>query len=422
MSTGQHLRLPASLDNPTVAMLVGTRPEAVKIAPVAIALRRHPRLRPMVVHTGQHEHIVAPALAPFGLTPDLEFTVRRATGGQAELLAALLPRLDAMLLHHQPAAVLVQGDTTTTLAGALAAFWRGIPVAHLEAGLRTGNLDLPFPEEGNRQMISRIASLHLAPTQAAADVLHTEHVPRSRIVVTGNTVVDAVRYMAATRKDPAHSNSEQLNQLETAVADCDGRLLLVTMHRRETWGRPLARVLEAIRELVRLREDCFVLMPAHPNPRVARQVRHALDGHPRISVTDSLDYPDLVRVLERATLVITDSGGLQEEAPTFGVPVLVAREVTERMESVHAGFSHLVGTDPQRIVAKALPLLDARTRLPLERNPYGDGNAAGRVVRELDDLLGPAVRQDTKPPLGDLRMASLAPPLIELRAPAKAHD
>ncbi len=358
----------------------------MKIAPVALALADHPTIRPLIVHSGQHKAMVGQALEPFGLTPDIEFDVRRVTGGQAELASSLLPALDNMLVTHKPAAVLVQGDTSTTVVGALAAFWRGTPVVHLEAGLRTGSLDLPFPEEGNRQMISRIASLHLAPTQAAADALHREDVPRPRIVVTGNTVVDAVQYIAQADR-PARST--QLAAFEDEVRRRAGRLMLVTVHRRESWGAPLDRVLTAVRGIVARHRDLFVVLPAHPNPAVTAQVRAALGQQPRIGIMAPLDYPDLIRVLRRADLVLTDSGGIQEEAPTFGVPVLVARDITERQEAVAAGCAWLVGTDERLIVAEADRILRSALRFPPDHNPYGDGKASLRVVDELERLLAP---------------------------------
>lgn len=370
-----------------VVFLAGTRPEAVKIAPVVLALADHPTIRPLIVHSGQHKTMVNQALEPFSLTPDVEFDVRRTTGGQAELASGLLPALDAMLAQYRPAAVLVQGDTSTTVVGALAAFWRGIPVVHLEAGLRTGSLDLPFPEEGNRQMISRIASLHLAPTTAAADALYREDVPRPRIVVTGNTVVDAVQYIAQADR-PAQS--AELAAFEDEVRRHAGRLMLVTVHRRESWGAPLDRVLKAVREIVEQHRDVFVVLPAHPNPAVAAQVRAMLGGHPRIGIMEPLGYPDLIRVLRRADLVLTDSGGIQEEAPTFGVPVLVARDVTERQEAVDAGCAWLVGTDDQLILAEADRILRSAFRFPPDYNPYGDGKASLRVVDELERLLASA--------------------------------
>ncbi|TDP96548.1 non-hydrolyzing UDP-N-acetylglucosamine 2-epimerase [Labedaea rhizosphaerae] len=367
-----------------VVLLAGTRPEAVKAAPVALALAGHPVLRPRIVHSGQHAGMVEQALAPFGLRVDDRLPVQRDTGGQPELVAQLLPALDDVLATHDPAAVIVQGDTTTTLAGALAAFWRRVPVVHLEAGLRTGDLASPFPEEANRQLVARIAALHLPPTEQAAQALRAESVPSEHIVVTGNTVVDAVRHIASAAppaRDP------KLSALEHRVATTGGRLVLVTVHRRESWGAPLDRVLAAVHDLADAHPDIHVLLPAHPNPLVRRQIA-ATPSHPRVVVTEPLDYPDLVRALRGASLVLTDSGGIQEEAPSFGVPVLVLREVTERMEAVVAGCAWLVGTDPARIRTEADRVLCQRLRVPLDRNPFGDGRAALRVVAALEELLG----------------------------------
>jgi UDP-N-acetylglucosamine 2-epimerase (non-hydrolysing) len=366
-------------------LFVGTRPEAVKVAPVALALTGHPTLRPAIVHSGQHPGMVEQALEPFGLAPDEVLAVNRVTGSQAELFSVMLPALDELIVRRRPAAVLVHGDTSTTLAGALAAFWRGVPVVHLEAGLRTGDLALPFPEEGNRHMVGRIASLHLAPTETAAAALRAESLARPEIVVTGNTVVDAVSHIAAADL-PARSTA--LRDLETRLADTDGRLLLVTVHRRESWGAPLDEVLNAVHKIVDEHPDLHVLLPAHPNPVVRAQVDTILGDHDRVVITGPLDYPDLVRALRSAALVITDSGGIQEEAPTFGVPVLVARDVTERMEAVHAGYAWLLGTDGGRIISEAHRLLSNRIRLTPHGNPYGDGKAATRCVTAIERLLG----------------------------------
>jgi UDP-N-acetylglucosamine 2-epimerase (non-hydrolysing) len=367
---------------PEVLLFVGTRPEAVKVAPLALALAEHHAFRPVIVHSGQHPGMVEQALEPFGLVPDEGLVVNRVTGTQAELMAAMLPALDELLARRNPAAVVVHGDTSTTLAGALAAFWRGIPVVHLEAGLRTGDLALPFPEEGNRQIVGRIASLHLAPTSAAEAALRSENVPRPEIVCTGNTVVDAVRLIAAADL-PARSVA--LRDLESRLSD--GRLLLVTVHRRESWGAPLDEVLGAVHKIVDEHPDLHVLLPAHPNPAVRAQVDAILGDHDRVVITGPLDYPDLVRALRQASLVITDSGGIQEEAPSFGVPVLVARDVTERREAVDAGYAWLVGTDGAKIISSAHRLLSDRVRLAPDGNPYGDGHAAERAVVAIERLL-----------------------------------
>jgi len=361
-----------------ILLFVGTRPEAVKAAPVALALAGHPTLRPAIVHSGQHADMVEQALSPFGLAPDEVVRLSRKTGGQAELFAGLLPALDSVIARRSPSAVLVQGDTSTALAGAMAAFWRGVPVVHLEAGLRTGDLTAPFPEEANRQLVARIAALHLAPTQAAAAALHAEAL--SGIVVTGNTVVDAA-LLTASLDAPA------VNPDLRAVEQAGGRLVLVTAHRRESWGAPLDSVLSAVATLVEQHPDINVLLPVHPNPAVREQVSRALGRVPRVTLTSPLAYPDLIRVLRRAALVLTDSGGIQEEAPSFGVPVLVLREVTERMEAVAAGCAWLVGTDRVQILVAAERVLRERLRVPLHSNPFGDGLAAQRVVAAIADLV-----------------------------------
>jgi UDP-N-acetylglucosamine 2-epimerase (non-hydrolysing) len=370
-----------------VQLLVGTRPEAIKAAPVAVALAEraaHTGLRPVIVHSGQHRHVVEQALRPFGLAPDEWLDVTRTTGGQAELFAGLLPALDDLLGRTRPAAVVVQGDTSTTLAGALAAFWRAVPVVHLEAGLRTHDLTAPFPEEGNRQLVARIAALHLAPTRAAADALLAEAPPSPDVVVTGNTVVDAAHHIARLdlpARDPL------LRAAEAELAASGGRLLLVTAHRRESWGAPLDRILGAVGRIADEHPDVVILLPAHPNPAVRTQVRAALGTHPRVRITDPLDYPDLIRALRHSALVLTDSGGVQEEAPSFDTPVLVLRDTTERHEAVVAGRAWLVGSDPDRILGHARWLLADRPTWPAGENPYGDGKAAARVLDALETLL-----------------------------------
>ncbi|MFL6120788.1 non-hydrolyzing UDP-N-acetylglucosamine 2-epimerase [Actinophytocola sp.] len=367
-----------------VLLLVGTRPEAVKAAPVALCLAEHPYLTAAVVHSGQHAVMVEQALAPFGLRPDESLCYRRTTGGQPELFAHLLPALDALLARRRPKAVLVQGDTATALAGALAAFWQRVPVVHLEAGLRTGDLAAPFPEEANRQLIARVAALHLAPTPAAAAALSAECPSGGPVVVTGNTVVDAALRIAALETPAANPD---LMAVERDLETHGGRLVLVTAHRRESWGAPLDEVLGAVAALAEGHPDVHVLLPVHPNPAVRAQVVAVLGGNPRVTLTDPLSYPDLVRVLRRAALVLTDSGGIQEEAPSFGVPVLVLREVTERMEAVHAGCAWLVGTDRTRILLAADEMLHTRLRIPVNSNPFGDGNASRRVCAAIEALL-----------------------------------
>ncbi|MGM1064126.1 non-hydrolyzing UDP-N-acetylglucosamine 2-epimerase [Saccharothrix sp. Mg75] len=368
-----------------VLLLAGTRPDAVKIAPVALALADHPVLRPVLVHGGQQPALVEQALRSFGLRPDVELDVPRTAGGQADLFAGLLPALDRVLTTREPSAVLVRGGTTTALAGALAAFWRGVPVAHLEAGLRAGDPAGPLPEEGARQMIARIAAVHLAPTDDDAAALVGEALADREIVVTGNTAVDAARRAAAAdlpARDP------DLALLEQVLDERSERLVLVTAHRPESRGAPLERVLRAVRTLADRHPDVRVLVPAHPDPAVRSAVVDVLGDHERVVVSGPLDHSDLVRALRRAALVLTDSGGVQEEAPSFGVPVLVLRDATERPAAVDAGRAWLVGTDPVRILAEAGWVLGSRLRLPAGRNPFGDGHAAFRVRGALERLVG----------------------------------
>jgi UDP-N-acetylglucosamine 2-epimerase (non-hydrolysing) len=366
---------------PEVHLIAGTRPEAIKLAPVVIAMRAAKRVTPVLVASGQHPAMVAQALAAFDLEPDVTLPVERRTGSQPELMTALIEQLDKLFDERKPSAVIVQGDTTTTLAGALAAFWRQIPVVHLEAGLRSGDLDSPFPEEGNRRLVGQIASLHLAPTSLAATNLLDEGIEPERVILTGNTVVDAALTVVGRRP-------ELPRELRT-----EGRMILVTAHRRESWGEPLDRVLSAVRTLLNHYPDLNVVLPSHPNPKVREQVEAGLEGEARVVITDPLPYPTLARLLSEAYLVLTDSGGIQEEAPSFGVPALVLREVTERVESLAAGCARLVGTNPSTIVAEAMRLLDdpvARAAMTANGNPYGDGKAAVRTEEAVADLLGVA--------------------------------
>ncbi|RZQ62273.1 non-hydrolyzing UDP-N-acetylglucosamine 2-epimerase [Amycolatopsis suaedae] len=363
-----------------IMLFAGTRPEAIKLAPVALSGTEAGFLT-TIVATGQHPTMVEQGLAPFGLFPDFQLELSRVDGSLSELCTLMMPAVDELLAERDPAAVVVQGDTATTLVCALVAFWRRIPVVHLEAGLRTGDLASPFPEEANRQLVSRIASLHLTPTPAAATALVTEGVPAELIETTGNTVVDAARYIAARDLPPS-------NPAIAAAGQGAGPLVLVTVHRRESWGHGIAHVLEAVRGIVREFPDVSIVLPAHPNPDVRRQVVLTLGDQPNVTITEPLDYPDLVWTLSRSALVITDSGGIQEEAPTFRVPALVVRETTERREAVEAGLARLVGTDSPTIVAAAREILNGDSVLPEVANPFGAGDAADRSVAAIGRMLG----------------------------------
>jgi UDP-N-acetylglucosamine 2-epimerase (non-hydrolysing) len=387
------------MNRPEVHLIGGTRPEAVKLAPVVLALREAGLLRPVVVASGQHPAMVHQALTAFDLTPDVTLDVERGGGTQAELLTAMIRELDVLFGERTPAAVVVQGDTTTSLAAALAAFWRRIPVVHLEAGLRSGDLESPFPEEANRRLVAQIAQLHLAPTPLAAMNLLDEGARTDEVLITGNTVVDASLTVAG-RKLPY----ENPDVAAVRAASHGRRLVLVTAHRRESWGAPLDRILTAVRALVRRYPDVEVILPGHPNPAVREQVDSALAGVERVTVTDPLPYPDLARLLSEAYLVLTDSGGIQEEAPSFGVPALVLRDVTERVESLHAGCARLVGSDTDLIVKEAAELLDDRRRrdaMTAAGNPYGDGLSAARTAQAVAALLGLAAMPAPMPALTD---------------------
>ncbi|MDG4767032.1 UDP-N-acetylglucosamine 2-epimerase (non-hydrolyzing) [Solwaraspora sp. WMMD406] len=367
-----------------MTVLVGTRPEAIKCAPLVRALTGDPRLTCEVVGTGQHRAPVVEALVPFGVQPSRLFELERSSGSLPELAAALTTAADRELRRSRPAAVVVHGDTLTALIGGLVAFWNGIPVVHLEAGLRTQDIHQPFPEEVNRSVISRFASLHLAPTRTAALNLLNEKVPAQRIVITGNTVVDSLRYLIESGKavPPAW------------VADVSHRRLVVmTLHRRENWGDGVRRICGAVRQIVERDSDTEVAVVTHPNPEVRSTLTGMLSGVRRVRLVDPLSYPSMVGLLARADLVITDSGGIQEEAATLGLRMLVTRDVTERAEVLHDGLGELVGTDPQLIVARALHALAQPNRVPLDRAPahpaLGDGRAAARAAEAIGHLLFP---------------------------------
>jgi UDP-N-acetylglucosamine 2-epimerase (non-hydrolysing) len=383
--------------SPEVFLIAGTRPEAIKLAPVAAAMRAAGRLTPVLVASGQHPAMVTQALDAFDVRADVTLPLQRVTGSQPELLTEMIKSLDVLLEERKPAAVVVQGDTTTTLAGAMAAFWRRIPVVHLEAGLRSGDLDSPFPEEANRKLVGQLAALHLAPTALAATNLLDESVAPANVLITGNTVVDAALEIAAKAlpfENPAVAAAVD------AAAHGEARLVLVTAHRRESWGEPLDRILSAVRRLIEAYPDLRVVLPAHANPAVRAQVEAGLAGVLRVTVTDPLPYPALARLLANAYLTLTDSGGIQEEAPSFKVPALVLREVTERVESLHAGCAKLVGTDEDLIVAEAARLLDdpvLRQSMTANGNPYGDGLASQRTEQAVAAMLGLAAHPAPMP-------------------------
>ncbi len=358
-----------------VALTIGTRPELIKLAPVIAQLRARPLdFDVRVIFTAQHRGLLDQMADFFGIQPDVDHDLMRPNQTLSDLTGRLLTALDRTLAELVPDVVLGQGDTTTVLATALACYYRQVPFCHVEAGLRTADIYSPFPEEGNRRMVGQLASLHFAPTADARDRLLAEGVDPDKVLLTGNTVVDALLQTAARDDLP----------LPAVVADAK-RLVLLTMHRRENAGEPRQRVLRAVRILADLFPDVTILFPCHPNPSVREPALAMLQGIRNVHVVEPLDYGELVAVLKRAELVLTDSGGLQEEAPSLNVPLLVLRDETERPEGVASGVAQLVGTEPSRILEAACKILQApRVELPLPgKNPYGDGHAAARIVRAL---------------------------------------
>lgn len=353
-----------------VLLLYGTRPEAIKMAPVVEALGRRPeRFAVTVAATAQHRQMLDQVQELFGLRADLDLDLMRPEQSPNDLAARSFAALDQVLRDRSPDWVLVQGDTTTAMVGALAAFHLGIRVGHVEAGLRTGDLRAPFPEEANRRIIDLLAAALFAPTVRAREHLLAEGIAPERIFVTGNTVVDAL--VASTRRLPSAAEEEAV---------------LVTVHRRESFGEPLRRIFTALRELAETFPKVRWVYPVHPNPAVREPAHRLLDGLPNVELHEPFDYLELLRRLRGCRLVLTDSGGLQEEAPTFGKPVLVLRDKTERPEGVEAGAAKLVGTTPERIVAETARLLtDSReyARMARAGNPYGDGRAAERIAAIL---------------------------------------
>lgn len=358
--------------------MVGTRPEAIKMAPVILALKKEVWADVRVLATAQHRHMLDQVLSIFGIEPDIDLDIMRPNQALTTLTARLLLDLDDVLQAEQPDVVLVQGDTTTVMSAALACFYHRIPVGHVEAGLRTGDLLNPFPEEMNRVVTGRLARWHFAPTHSARDNLLREGIPDERIHVTGNTVIDALLSVV-----------EQHPQVGLPL-DPAKRLILVTAHRRENFGEPFREICRAIRHLADANEDIQILYPVHPNPNVHDVVHEMLAGHPRIILCPPLDYLPFVGAMRQAYLILSDSGGVQEEAPALGKPVLVLRRETERPEAVDEGVVKLVGPDYPRIVSETQRLLDdadAYRKMAKGVSPYGDGHAAERIVSVLNNAL-----------------------------------
>lgn len=367
------------MGKPKALFVVGTRPDAIKSAPVVLEfLKFADQVETVLVSTGQHREMLDQALGAFGLQTDVDLGLMHHGQTLASVTSLALSGLDKVLEEHSPEIVLAQGDTTTTLCAGLAAFYRRVPFGHIEAGLRTPSVWSPFPEELNRRALGLFARLHFAPTQWAADNLIAEGADPQTVLVTGNTGIDAVLAMAG--KGPTLPYPEHA-----------GRVVLLTTHRRENWGEPQRQIARAAHRLVEEFPDVLLVVPMHKNPAVREVLESVLGSTPRCELIEPPDYVDFVRLMRRAALILTDSGGVQEEAPAFGIPVLVLRETTERPEGVEAGTARLIGTDEEAVFGTAKELLADPVELAKmahAANPYGDGLASQRVRRCAFEFLG----------------------------------
>ena len=373
---------------PTVLTVFGTRPEAIKVAPLIRAIESSATLRSRTVVTAQHREMLDQVNDLFGIVPDVDLNIMSQGQTLNGIASRVIGELDAVLEDEAPDAVLVQGDTTTVMGASIAAFNRGIPVIHLEAGLRSGNLLSPFPEEANRKLTSQISALHLAPTARSRDNLLAESINPADVVVTGNTVIDALHIAVDMNVAPA----------DPVVADyvaSERPKLLVTTHRRENLGSSMENIGDALAELAAARPELLILLPAHRNPLVREAVLPRVEKFANVLVTEPLSYGEFTTVMAASDVVLTDSGGIQEEAPSLGKPVLVMRENTERPEAVTAGSVKLVGTDKTTIVTAVSQLFDDTRKyeqMAKAVNPYGDGLAAERSVAAISELLGVGTR------------------------------
>ena len=366
-----------------IVVLFGTRPEAVKLAPVIHELKKK-FFQTVVVSSSQHKELLTPFLKTLAIETDFDLRVMKKNQTPAEVCARVLAKLDAILEAEKPDLILVQGDTTTTLAGALAGFYRRIPVGHIEAGLRSGNAHSPFPEEMNRRIISQIATFHFAATEENRRNLLAESFSSDKIVVTGNTVVDSLQYILKHLRPGA--------KIEELIEATDGsKRILLTTHRRESFGATLAGNLRVMREFVEKRRDVCLIFPVHPNPNVRSVTSEILAGIDRVHLLEPLDYVDFVTLMKNAWLIVSDSGGVQEEAPSLGKPLFVLRENTERPEAVSAGVAKLVGGSPRKLKLMLEENYAVQTWIKSVKeiaNPFGDGKAAKRIVRAINERIG----------------------------------
>lgn len=363
--------------------IYGTRPEAIKFAPIVKALRSHPTLASHVTVTGQHREMLDQVNEVFGIVPDTDLAILKPRQTLVDIATATMRGLDVLFTSEKPDAVMVQGDTSTAFAAGLTAFYHQIPVVHLEAGLRSHDLRLPFPEEGNRKLLTQITSLHLAPTPHSRQNLLNEGVAADTIVVTGNSVIDAL--LEARSRDHVSFSDPALEE----AIKTDRRILLVTSHRRENLGGGMEQIASALRTLASTHPDLLIILPVHKNPAVREALLPALQLLPNVLITEPVGYGEFVYLLDACSIVLTDSGGIQEEAPALGKPVLVMRDSTERPEAVDFGVVKLVGTDSSEIVRSVSDLLesdDSYAEMSQAVNPYGDGRATERTIAALEAL------------------------------------
>lgn len=383
-----------------IAVVFGTRPEAIKLAPVILAFRHQPDFRVIVCTTAQQRHMPDQVLHLFGIRPDYDLDLMQENQTLAQFSSRAIDALDEFLRTEDPDMVLAQGDTTTLLCASLVAFYHRKPVGYIEAGLRTGNLFAPWPEEANRVLATRLATLHFAPTPRAAANLAQEGVPQDAVFITGNTGIDAL--LLARDRISGHDRQQAYSLIPATVAG--GKMVLITAHRRESFGSAFDSICHAITELATRRGDVAFLYPAHLNPNVLgpveRILRPAAARLPNLQILPPLAYRQFIALMDHATIILTDSGGIQEEAPSLGKPVLVMRESTERPEAIECGSARLVGTDPSRIVSCTLELLEndeSYQAMTGVKNPFGDGHASERIVercREYLELHAPLRKTD----------------------------
>jgi UDP-N-acetylglucosamine 2-epimerase (non-hydrolysing) len=380
-----------------IAIIVGTRPECIKMAPIYFALKESKKLEPILISTGQHRQMLDQTLSVFGLTPDFDLNLMQPGQTLPDLTGRVLLAMTDWLTANKPSAVLVQGDTTTVLASALAAFYQQIPIGHVEAGLRTGNMLSPWPEEMNRRLTSPLAQWNFCPTSVSRDNLLREGIEENKIYVTGNSVIDALLHVQKTQQSKKINSLSIIEKVKIPqkfvsqyLVEKNQPWILVTGHRRESFGGGFERICDAINQLTEAHPNVGILYPVHLNPKVQEIVREKLASNSRVALIAPVAYEEFVWLMNKCTFLLSDSGGVQEEAPSLGKPVLVMRETTERPEGVEAGTCRLVGTDVQKIIKESLVLLNDEAeylRRSQLKNPYGDGNTSRKIAEILEKNL-----------------------------------